>query len=433
MAAHELQYLSGFDNEFESEALPGALPRGQFSPQIAPFGLYTEKFSATAFTAPRANNRRTWFYRIHPSVVQEPYEPLPHAWCLSAPLVGPPSPPNPMRWSAPVHDDADGDFIDGLVTVAANGDVATQFGMAVHLYSAGRAMQSRCFVDADGELLLVPQTGTLKIRTECGRLDVAPGAIAVIPRGMKFSVDIDQPVRGYVLENYGQHLRLPERGPLGSDGLANARDFFSPCADFVDQQTEHEIVCKYQGDLFRANLDHNPFDVVAWVGNAVPYAYDLTRFNVIGSTSYDHPDPSIYTVLTAPSDSAGVANVDFVVFPPRWLVAEHTFRPPWFHRNAMSEFMGLVYGTYDAKKTGFEAGGFSLHNAFVAHGPDAEVFTAASAAELAPTKLTDTLAFMFETRLVLKPSAWALATQALQSDYHSCWQGLRSRFQPPSP
>ena len=426
-----LTYLTGFGNELESEAVPGALPRGRFAPQQVPYGLYAEKFSLTAFTAPRAENRRTWFYRIRPSAMQGAFTPLLHPLWLSAPLTDGATPPEPLRWSPPTLA-AGGDFIDGLITVAANGDAANQLGIGIHLYATGRPMRARCLVDADGELLLVPQAGAIRVRTECGELEAAPGEIVVVPRGMKFAVDpVGADARGYVCENYGQPLRLPERGPAGSDGFANDRDFQMPVAAYVDHDEPFDLVCRFQGALYCTQLDHCPFDVVAWVGNALPYKYDLRRFNVLGSISYDHPDPSIFTVLSAPSDTACVANIDFVIFPPRWLVAEDTFRPPWFHRNVMSEFMGLIYGQYDAKRSGFEPGGMSLHNAFVPHGPDAEVFTAASDAPLAPHKVDNTLAFMFETRYALRASRWALESPMLQDDYRDCWQRLERRFVPP--
>ncbi|MEX2479340.1 MAG: homogentisate 1,2-dioxygenase [Gammaproteobacteria bacterium] len=423
-----LTYLTGFGNQLESEAIPGALPRGRFSPQQVPHGLYAEKFSLTAFTAPRAENRRTWLYRMRPAVVQGAYVPLAHDGWLTPPLIDGAAPPTPLRWDPPALD-SDGDFIDGLVTVAANGSAADQFGIGVLLYACTRPMTTRCLVDADGELLLVPHAGALRVRTECGVLDAAPGEIAVIPRGMKFAVTpLDSEARGYVCENYGQLLRLPERGPAGSDGFANDRDFLMPVAAYEEHTTPYEVICRYQGALYRAALEHSPFDVVAWAGNALPYKYCLYRFNALGSISYDHPDPSIFTVLTAPSETPGVANVDLVIFPPRWLVAEDTFRPPWFHRNVMSEFMGLIHGQYDAKKSGFEPGGMSLHNGMVPHGPDADVFDSAVSSALTPHKLDDTLAFMFETRYILRVSPWALASPALQSDYQACWQRLERRF-----
>jgi homogentisate 1,2-dioxygenase len=426
---NDLGYLSGFGNEFSSEALPGALPVGQFSPQRAPYGLYAEKFSLTAFTAPRAENRRTWFYRIRPSVTQGEFAPIDNGHLATGPIGDGATPPNPLRWDPLAIPAADRDFIDGLMTVAANGSAADQFGIGVHVFLATRDMGERYFYDCDGELLLVPQEGGLAVHTECGRCDVQPGEIVVVPRGMKFKVDLaDGPARGFVCENYGQPLRLPERGPAGSDGFANDRDFLSPVAHYDDRDIDCQLVCKFGGRLFGCVMDHSPLDVVAWTGNAVPYKYALERFNVLGSVSYDHPDPSIYTVLTSPSEVAGVANADFVIFPPRWLVAEHTFRPPWFHRNGMSEFMGLIYGQYDAKKGGFEPGGMSLHNAFVPHGPDTNVFNQAADVELAPQKLADTMAFMFETRYVLQATRWALEAPELQADYRGCWSGLGKRF-----
>ncbi|MCV6624718.1 MAG: homogentisate 1,2-dioxygenase, partial [Cellvibrionaceae bacterium] len=339
-----LSYLSGFCNEHETEALPGALPQGRFSPQKVAYGLYAEQFSSTAFTAPRSHNRRTWFYRIRPSVAQGDYQSMAQNPLLgTAPLGEVTTPPNMMRWDALPMPTEPTDFIDGLVTMAANGDAAAQIGVGVHIFRANSSMQQRFFCNADGELLIVPEMGALLLRTECGHLYVPKGEICVIPRGMKFSVELPEgPARGYVCENYGTALELPERGPVGANGYANDRDFKYPVAAFEDIDGEFELVTKFGGSLFRCELDHSPLDVVAWVGTSAPYKYELARFNVINTVSYDHPDPSIFTVLTSQSDSPGIANLDFVIFPPRWMVAEDTFRPPWYHRNIMSEFMGLV-------------------------------------------------------------------------------------------
>ena len=425
-----LRYLSGFANEHASEALAGALPVGQFSPQQLPYGLYAETFSATAFTAPRRDNRRTWLYRIKPSAVAGRVTPYAHEHFLSAPLPAP-SPPEPLRWSPWPWSGGSCDFVDSLHTVAACGNAPLQLGMAAHVYAANRNMARRCFVNADGEMLVVPQQGRLAVTTECGQLLIAPGEIALLPRGMKWRVDLlDGTARGYVCENYGAAFRLPERGPVGSDGFANDRDFLAPTAAFEDLSGEHELITRYGGACWRSELGHSPFDVVAWVGTAVPLKYDLGRFNAMNTVSYDHPDPSIFTVLTAPSDTAGVANVDFVIFPPRWTVAEHSFRPPWYHRNVMSEFMGLVRGTYDARERGFEPGGISLHNSMVPHGPEAAVHARASAAALAPVRIEDTLAFMFESRLPMAVSAGAMAHPALQADYPDSWRDLARHFAP---
>ncbi|TQV78849.1 homogentisate 1,2-dioxygenase [Exilibacterium tricleocarpae] len=425
----ELHYLTGFGNEHETEALPGALPVGRFAPQQCPYKLYAEQFSNTAFTAPRATNRRTWTYRIRPSIAMGDFRPLDAGLLRTAPITEAPCPPNVMRWDALPIPETPTDFLQGLTTVAANGDARTQTGIGIHVYTANRGMGQRFFYCADGELLFVPQAGELLAYTELGVLHVKPGEIMVIPRGIKFKIELPGgPVRGYLCENYGAPLQLPERGPVGANGYANDRDFQYPVARFEDVEGEYTLVAKFCGGLHQAPLDHSPLDVVAWVGNAAPYKYDLARFNVINTVSYDHPDPSIFTVLTAPSDTAGVANVDFVIFPPRWMVAEDTFRPPWYHRNIMSEFMGLIRGVYDAKEKGFEPGGMSLHNCMTPHGPEAGVFEKASNATLAPQRYTNTLAFMFESRYVIAPTRFALETPARQKDYLDCWGTLKKFF-----
>ena len=425
-----LAYQSGFGNEFASEALPGALPVGQNSPQQAPYGLYAEVISGTAFTAPRHQNRRTWMYRMRPSAHHGAYHRVDNGRIRSAPLAEIEAPFNRLRWNPLPLPDAGArvDFIAGLVTIAGNGDVATQVGCAAHVYCANASM-TRVAMNADGELLIVPQQGALVVVTELGRLAITPGEIAVIPRGMRFRVQLQSDAaRGYVCENYGAPLRLPELGTIGSNGLANARDFQVPTASFEERDEACDVVAKFQGRLWQTTIDHSPFDVIAWHGNNVPYKYDLARFNTINTVSFDHPDPSIFTVLTSPSDTPGTANVDFVIFPPRWLVAEHTFQPPWFHRNVMSELMGLIHGVYDAKAEGFLPGSVSLHNCMTAHGPDAATFEKGSTAELAPHRIEDTLAFMFETRFVWRPTAFAMNATELQSDYDACWSGFRKSF-----
>ena len=426
----ELHYQSGFGNQLCSEAVPSALPVGRNSPQRPPLGLYAELLSGSAFTAPRAENRRTWMYRRQPSVVGGSFEPLPHARLKTGAAGGLPAPPNPLRWHpTPVPADGELDFVDGLCTMAVNGDAEAQQGVAVHVVLANTSMR-RAFVDADGEMLVVPQQGTLAITTELGALQVTPGEIALLPRGLAFRVAVDGPTRAYVCENYGAPLRLPELGPIGSNGLASARDFLAPVAAFESAPGPTEVVRKSGGRLWRATSPASPFNVVAWHGNLAPFKYDTRRFMVIGTVSFDHPDPSIFTVLTSPSDTPGVANCDFVIFPPRWMVAEDTFRPPWYHRNLMSEFMGLVYGQYDAKPEGFRPGGMSLHNGMVPHGPDAEAYARASTAPLVPHKLDDTLAFMFESRWPFRITDFALHGGALDAGYAACWAGLADRFAP---
>lgn len=424
------EYMTGFGNEFETEALPGALPTGRFSPQKCSYKLYAEQFSSTAFTAPRAKNRRTWTYRLRPSVaIKGDFEAIDKGLLRTGPGTELKCPPDVMRWDPFPVGESTGDFLDGLATVAVNGDAKHQTGLGIHIYRADRGMGKKLFYSADGELLIVPQQGAILAQTELGQLYVAPGEILVIPRGVKFRIELpDGPVRGYVCENYGSPLELPERGPVGSNGFANDRDFQYPVASFEDKEEEHTLVVKFCGELYQTILDFSPLDVVAWVGNSAPYKYDLSRFNVINTVSYDHPDPSIFTVLTSPSDTTGVANLDFVVFPPRWMVADNTFRPPWFHRNIMSEFMGLIKGTYDAKEKGFEPGGMSLHNCMTPHGPEAAVFEKASNAELKPERYENTLAFMFESRYVISPTKFAMESEHRQRDYSACWSGIKKHF-----
>ena len=429
MTPTQLRYQSGFGNEFASEAVSGALPQGQNSPQKPPLGLYTEQFSGTSFTAPRAVNRRTWTYRIRPSVTHKPYEEFPLGMIRSGPFDEVPTPPNQLRWDPLPLPSTPTDFVNGIVTLGGNGDPSAHSGLAIHVYTANASMTDRFFYSADGELLLVPQLGGLRLHTELGILDTAPGEICVLPRGLKFRVELlDDAARGYICENYGPQFRLPELGPIGANGLANPRDFLAPVAAFEDREGSFQIVSKFLGHLWVAEIDHSPLDVVAWHGNYVPYKYDLANFNCINSVSFDHPDPSIYTVMTSPTPTPGIANVDFAIFPPRWLVAERTFRPPWFHRNMMNEFMGLVFGQYDAKAEGFVPGGASLHNCMAGHGPDAETYERAIAAELKPQRLADTLAFMFETQMVIRPTKFALEARILQHEYFECWQGLKRHF-----
>jgi homogentisate 1,2-dioxygenase len=418
--------MPGFANHFATEAVAGALPVGQNSPQHVPFGLYAEQLSGTAFTAPRADNRRSWLYRLRPTAAHAPYRPYDRLSLLrSGPFEECPPTPNRLRWDPLPIPGEPADFVEGLVTFAGNGDVATDVGIGIHLYAANRAMERRIFYSADGELLIVPQLGRLTLTTEMGLFALAPGEIGMIPRGVRFRVDLpDGEARGYVCENYGALFRLPELGPIGSNGLANPRDFETPHAWFEDVDEPCEVIQKFQGRLWTTTLDHSPLDVVAWHGNLAPCKYDLSRFNTMNTVSFDHPDPSIFTVLTSPSDRPGTANCDFVIFPPRWMVAEHSFRPPWFHRNVMSEFMGLIHGAYDAKEGGFAPGGASLHNCMSGHGPDRASYEKAIKTELAPSKTGDGIAFMFESRWVIRPTRFAVEAPLLQPDYDQCWAGF---------
>ena len=435
-----LAYQSGFGNEFATEALPGALPVGRNSPQRCPYGLYAEQLTGSAFTAPRAENRRSWLYRIRPSAMHTPFQRVALGAFSSDYGV---SPPNQLRWNPLPAPTQPADFVEGLVSMAGNGDALAQSGAGIYRYAANRSMTKRVFYNADGELLIVPQMGRQRFVTELGSIDAEPQEIVVIPRGVRFRVELldeepggsDGSTRavacGYVCENFGANFRLPDLGPIGANGLANRRDFLTPVAAYEDLDGPHELVAKFGGHLWSAHMDHSPLDVVAWHGNYAPYKYDLRRFNTMGSISYDHPDPSIFLVLHSASDTPGVSNIDFVIFPPRILAAQDTFRPPWFHRNIASEFMGLLHGVYDAKAEGFVPGGASLHNCMSGHGPDAETFEKASRADISrPQLITDTMAFMFETRCVLRPTRQALASAQLQPDYHQCWQGLQKHFNP---
>jgi homogentisate 1,2-dioxygenase len=415
--------MSGFGGHFESEAVEGALPKGRNSPQRPAFGLYAEQLSGSAFTAPRHENLRSWLYRLRPTADHRPFVRYEGAKLFAPGTVKQPLAPNRLRWNPPGDLPSGADFVDGMVTMLANRDPSDLEGVAVHLYRAQRTMESRVFINADGELLIIPQEGPIELQTELGRIEAGPGDIALIPRGVRFRVRLlDGEARGYVAENHGLPFRLPDLGPIGANGLANPRDFEVPVASYEDRDEPTEVIQKYLGSLWTTTLDHSPLDVVGWHGNYVPCRYDLNRFNTIGTVSYDHPDPSIFTVLTSPSNVPGRANADFVIFPPRWMVAEDTFRPPWFHRNVMSEAMGLIYGEYDAKAEGFAPGGLSLHNLMSGHGPDVESWKKASEAELKPAKIESTLAFMVETCWPYRPTQFAL--DRAQPDYDEAWAGF---------
>ena len=440
-ATESVHYQSGFGNEFATEALPGALPLGRNSPQRCPYGLYAEQFTGTAFTAPRALNRRSWLYRIRPSVMHQPFERLRHPLLDAEPARESASPhssasPNQLRWDPLPMPSAPTDFVDGLVPIAGSGSPQSMSGCAIYLYAANQGMRARYFYTADAELMIVPQLGPLNIDTELGRIELSPQEIAVIPRGLRFRVGVPSgAARGYLCENFGAPFKLPDLGPIGSNGLAHARDFKTPEARYEDLEVPCQLVAKFQGKLWSAVMDHSPLDVVAWHGNHAPYKYDLRLFNTVGSVSYDHPDPSIFLVLHSPSDTPGTGNLDFAIFPPRWLAMQDTFRPPWFHRNIASEFMGLIHGVYDAKSTGFVPGGASLHNCMSGHGPDAATFEKAAAADTSqPVFIKDTMAFMFESRCVLEPARTALeGTPPLQTGYMSHWLGLERHFDPTRP
>ena len=424
-------YMPGFGNDFETESLPGALPQGQNSPQKCAYGLYAEQLSGSPFTAPRGTNERSWLYRIRPSVrhTREFTAQTRQAW-KTAPVPSDTAPPlGQYRWDPLPLPDRPTNFLDGIQTVTTAGDALGQSGMAAHIFICNAPMTDDYFFNADGELLIVPELGALRIFTEMGVIDVASGEICVLPRGLFFKViPLSESCRGYICENYGAKFTLPDRGPIGANCLANPRDFKTPMAVFEDRDTPCRLHVKWCGHFYRTEIDHSPLDVVAWHGNYAPYKYDLATFSPVGAILFDHPDPSIFTVLTAPSGEEGTANIDFVIFPPRWLVAEHSFRPPWYHRNIMSEFMGLICGRYDAKEEGFVPGGFSLHNMMLPHGPDLDAFEKATNTELKPVRLADTMAFMFETRFPQQVTRHAMQLPSRQKNYIDCWAGLKKHF-----
>lgn len=429
----DLQYLSGFGNHFESEALPGSLPKGQNNPRVAPYELYAEQLSGTAFTAPRRENKRAWLYRIRPSVTHEPFHPLDFpVEHLTGEFDRGVITPNQLRWRPFAIPSDSVDFVRGLTTVCGAGSAGKKDGFAIHVYTASISMDNCCLANADGDMLIVPQQGTLRVTTEFGLLDVAPGEICVVQRGMRFSVGLQDTnaARGYVLEVFSGHFQLPDLGPIGSNGLADARHFQTPVAWFEDRSCHYLVMQKYEGELFSAAQSFSPFNVVAWHGNYTPYKYDLSKFCPMNSVAFDHPDPSIFTVLTCPSAIPGTAVADFVIFPPRWTVAQHTFRPPYYHRNFMSEFMGLIRGTYEAKQEGFLPGGASLHLCMTPHGPDTSTYELAiQQANEEPRQLqADTLAFMFETNYMPRVTAAALGSPHVDRSYYKCWEGLRSHF-----
>ena len=415
----QLKYMTGFGNHFSTESVEGALPEGQNSPQKVPFGLYAEQLSGTAFTAPRNENQRSWLYRIRPSVGHAPFELSMDSHDNHDSL----TPPNRMRWSARAMPEEQVDFFASVQPMMSNGSPESMSGVEIFTYAANAVLPGRYFFNADGEMLIIPESGRISLFTEMGRIELEPLEIAVIPRGVRFRVELpDGQARGYITENRGAHFRLPDLGPIGSNGLANSRDFKTPVAWAEDVEGDFELVQKYGGNLWTTRIDHSPLDVIAWHGKLAPYKYDLRRFNTMNTVSFDHPDPSIFTVLTSPTAVPGTANADFVIFPPRWMVAENTFRPPWFHRNVMSEVMGLIHGAYDAKADGFEPGGLSLHNLMGAHGPDQASWQAATEAELKPHKIDGTMAVMVESNLPYQATKHAL--DIAQKGYDAVWEGF---------
>lgn len=419
-------YVYGFGNTFSTEAVKGALPLKQNSPQQVPFGLYPEQLSGSAFTQTRPQNLRSWLYRLQPSIALCPDEfkiysgnnLFMQGLCESFP-------PTQLRWDPLPTPEKDLDFIDSLITWATSGNALQRQGGAIHLYAMTASMENRYCYNADGEWLFVLQHGNLIFKTEFGVIEAEPGEIVVIPRGVRFQILLtEKKAHGYICENYSAPFRLAELGTIGANALANPRHFAYPMAAFEDRKGSFQFIAKFANHLWQTELTYSPLDVVAWYGNYAPYKYDLNLFNTIGTISFDHPDPSIYTVLTSPSVIPQLANIDFVIFPKHWEVADHTFRLPYYHRNIMSEFMGLIHGNYAAKKDGFVAGGMSLHNCMSPHGPDQAGYKQATLETLKPHFQEGMLAFMFESATLWQPTQFALNTALRQKNYLSCWEGL---------
>ncbi|EER04290.1 Homogentisate 1,2-dioxygenase, putative [Perkinsus marinus ATCC 50983] len=313
------------------------------------------------------------------------------------------------------------DWVDSLFTIAYHK------GASCGVYDFGKDMSesSRVFIHHDADVMFLPRENVLKIRTELGVLRGGPREMILIPKGIKFTVDKANSGRakGYFLENYGAPFKIPDLGPIGiTSGLAHPRHFRAPTASTVENRGASELISKFSGRMYLSKLNKTPYDVVGWYGNYYPTVYDLGLFMAINTVTYDHPDPSIGVVLQSPSLSyaPGTANIDFVIFPPRWLTAENTFRPPWFHRNVMSEFMGLLYGGYDAKQ-GFKPGCSSIHNQLSPHGPDLAT-TTSSSNDGKPERYHGTLAFMWESDRIWIPTKQAL--EVLKDDtYVDCWKG----------
>jgi homogentisate 1,2-dioxygenase len=422
-------YMPGFGNDFETAALPGALPQGMNSPQKCNYGLYGEQLSGTAFTAHPPE--RTWTYRIRPSVKHSArYQRIDLPYWKSAPHI--PADVTSLgqyRWDPVEAGDDDHTWLTGMRTMTTAGDVNTQVGMAAHIYLVTASMVDSYFYSADSELLVVPQQGRLRFATELVIIDVEAEEIAIIPRGLVYRVEVlEGPCRGFVCENYGQKFEMPARGPIGANALANPRDFKAPVAAYEDREAPSTLTIKWCGQFHETKIGQSPLDVVAWHGNYAPYKYDLKTYCPVGAILFDHPDPSIFTVLTAPSGVPGTANIDFVLFRDRWMVAENTFRPPWYHKNIMSELMGNIYGQYDAKPQGFVPGGMSLHNMMLPHGPDKRAFDGAANSNLGPEKLEHTMSFMFETRFPQHLTEFAGKEAPLQDDYIDCWESLEKKF-----
>lgn len=433
------KYLRGFFGDgYQSEALEGAVPEKYNSPQLAPHGLYAEQLSGTPFTKGRRVLERTWLYKIQPSAGHQraAYRPVSNPSAFPMLLKPKHATPAQKRWP-PVPLPADSqqiDWVHGMVCTAGAGSEETKAGIRIYHYAANISMGNSSFCSSDGDILILPEKGELDVVTEMGRMQVRPGEVCCIQRGIKYKVDIvdGKAVRGYACETFEGAFHPPDLGPMGTNGLANPRDFMRPSAWYEDKQCDWMHYQKFLGEMFELPQSRSPFDTVGWHGNYIPWKYDLARFCAINSVTYDHVDPSSFTVVTSQTGGRepGTASCDFVIFPPRWMVQEGTFRPPYYHRNCMSEYMGNISGQYEAKAQGFVPGAATLHSCMAGHGPDVQGFEGAIKIDTTkPMHLGfDNLAFMFESAYILRLTDYAVTTNPAEADYWKVWQGFRKMF-----
>lgn len=433
-----------------SEAVSGAVPAVNNSPQKPPLGLRTERISGGSFVAPRELSYQTWLYRLRASIAHSDWARLRVSGADEG--YGPPSPvrpanvtPNSRLWGGFPAPAAGSHWANGQQLLGRNGDPQAKEGMALWVFSVTASMPPRqAFASLDGEALVIPQSGALDIQTELGRLVVRQNEIAVIPRNVRYRVCLPEgkPCRGYVCELYQGHFRLPDLGVIGSTGLANVRDFQVPKA-FVDATVhshlgttqapgpgaptgvddgEWSIVARLVGNLWHCTQAHTPFDVVGWHGTCYPFKYDLARFCALGNLVFDEHDPSLFVVLTARHHGAEptTAVVDFAVIPPRWMAARDTNWLPYFHRNTMQEFFGPIValqdGAHPLNATGetnrFAPFGAGLNGCMSTHGPSERDFQAARARDTTTPAFVGgdegVTIFLVETERPLLLSDWAM-------------------------